>query len=159
MYTSVLVQIFFVVLAATTALAVWKGDTAVKWGAGIHVALNVVAIPAIQHAIAGDAGEVALVIEDLLGSIGFLLLAVRFANWWVGAIMLVQSGQFALHSYYLVMELPHDKLHAWLTNSGDWIIILCLLAGTIAAWRRRVALAHEAAELEARRNQRLSATS
>jgi len=158
MYTSIIVQIFFVVLTATMALAMWKGDAAVRLGAAIHVGLNVVAIPAIQHAIAGHAGEVALVVEDLLGSMGFLLLAVRFANWWVGAIMLVQAGQFALHSYYLMMELPHDKLHAWLTNSGDWIIVLCLIAGTVAAWRRRVVLADEAAELEARRNQRLYAS-
>lgn len=152
MFSSPLVQIFLLTLAVTTAFAVWKGDAAVRLAALINGALTVISIPYIQHAVAGDSGEVALVVEDLVGAIGYLLLAVRYANRWIGAIMLVYAGLFSLHSYYLVMERPHDELHAWLVNTGDWIVTLCLIAGTVAAWRRRLELEREEAELEARRH-------
>jgi hypothetical protein len=156
MYSSVLVQVLFLAPLATLAFAVWKGDLAVRLGALIYFLLNLVALPAVSRLAPGGGSETAQVIEDLIGSMGFLFLAVRFANLWVGAVMLVQAGQFSLHAYYLVMELPHDRLHAWLTNSGDWLIIVCLVAGTVIAWRRRILREREEAQREALRQERAS---
>jgi hypothetical protein len=55
------------------------------------------------------------------------------------------------------MDLPHDKLHAWINNTSDAAILLCILAGAVLAIRRRMDLAREAAEREALRQQRASA--
>jgi uncharacterized membrane protein YdjX (TVP38/TMEM64 family) len=86
-----------------------------------------------------------------------LILAVRFASLWIGAAMILQAAQFSLHAYYLVMELPHDRLHAWINNTDDWGILIAILVGTVLAIRRRAALAREEAEREALRQQRASA--
>jgi len=84
------------------------------------------------------------------------MLVVRFAYRWLGVTMLLQAVQFSLHAYYLVMDMPPDRLHAWINNLNTTGISLSIMAGVYLAWRRRVALANEAAELEARRSQRAS---
>ncbi len=103
-------------------------------------------------------GEVLELTADFIWAIGLLMLVVRFAYRWLGVTMLLQAVQFSLHAYYLVMERPLDHLHAWINNTDTWGISLSIIAGTILAWRRRVTLAREAAELEARRNKRVSVT-
>jgi hypothetical protein len=105
----------------------------------------------------GDLGsESALLVVDFAFAVILLVLAVRFANLWVGAAMIFQAAQFSLHSYYLVMELPHDRLHAWINNADNWGILISIFVGTILAMSRRKAFAREAAELEALRQQRSS---
>ena len=139
----------------TTLFAIWKGDQAVRLAALTHAAVEVATL--IVNPQFGDLGaESVLLAVDFASSVIFLLLAVRYANLWLGAAMLLQSAQFGLHAYYLVMELPHDHLHAWVNNSCDWGIMICLIVGTALAMRRRARLAREAAELEARRQQRSS---
>jgi hypothetical protein len=61
-----------------------------------------------------------------------------------------------LHAYYLVMELPHDLLHAWINNADDWGIMVSIVVGVVLAIRRRQALAQEEAEREVLRQQRAS---
>ena len=48
------------------------------------------------------------------------MLVVRYASLWLGVTMMLQAVQFSLHAYYLVMERPHDLLHAWVNNLNDW---------------------------------------
>jgi hypothetical protein len=153
----ILLVALWVGVATSALFSLWKGDRAVRLGALINLALNVTAIPPFRHAIAGDAGEVAGILVDLMASICFLVLAVRFANLWIGTVMIVQAGEFSLHSYYLLMERPRDSVHAWLNNIGEWIIVACIVAGTIGAIRRRQATAREEAELQALREQRAAA--
>lgn len=153
---SILVAAFYVALIGAVWFAVWKGDAAVKLGALIFFALNVVNIPPISHLLAGDAVEAVLMTEDLVASIGFLLIAVRYANLWVGGVMLTQAAEFSLHAYYLVTERPHDVLHAWLNNTGNWVSLVCIIGGVVLAMRRRLAAAREVAEREALRTQRSS---
>jgi hypothetical protein len=151
----ILFYVLWAAMLAVTAFAFWKGDVAVRWAAGVHLAAGVVTFTINPQF--GDVGaESALLAVDFASAVVFLLLAVRFANLWIGAAMLLQAGQFALHSYYLVMELPHDRFHAWVNNSSDWGILICILVGTVLSIRRRVAQVREAAELEALRQQRSS---
>jgi hypothetical protein len=146
----------WVVLLAATAFALWKGDLAVRiCGIGFLV-FNALALPPIASLVLRD--EVGGLVEDLVASIGFLLLAIRFANLWVGAIMIVQALEFSLHAYSLLVELRYnDRLHVLINNTGDFIIVACIVAGTISAIRRRHALAREEAELHALREQRAAA--
>jgi hypothetical protein len=143
------------VTLVVSAFALWKGDGAVRPAALTHLCVGLATL--LIHPRFGDiGGESALLAIDFASAVIFLLLAVRFANLWIGAAMLLESSQFALHAYYLVMELPHDRLHAWINNTSDEGVLLCILLGAILAIRRRMTLAREEAELEARRAQRAS---
>ena len=142
-------------ILAVSAFAFWKGDIAVRLAALTHLSVQVVTL--LINPKFGDIGsESALLAVDFASAVIFLLLAVRFANLWIGAAMILQAAQFSLHAYYLVMELPHDRLHAWINNTCDAAILICILVGTVLAIRRRAALRQEAAELEMRRQQRTS---
>ena len=50
------------------------------------------------------------------------------------------GGQFSLHAYYLVSELPRDRLYAIANNLVSVAILVCILTGTLIAWRRRTKL-------------------
>jgi len=153
-YHILAVALWGAVLGVCT-FALWKGDIAVRLAALTHLSVQVATFM-INPRFGDIGGESALLAVDFTSAVIFLLLAVRFANLWIGAAMLLEAGQFGLHSYYLVMDLPHDKLHAWINNSSDAAILLCILLGAVLSIRRRVELAKEAAEREAKRQQRTS---
>ena len=136
-------------------VAFWKGDGAARI-AGVINLFNAAALPAMRIVFGHQTGEVLQLLSDFVASVGFLILAVRFASPWLGACMLLQSGQFSLHAFYLVTDRPHDQLHAWINNVDQWAIYICILVGVGLAVRRRAAMAREEAELEARRQQRNS---
>jgi hypothetical protein len=153
----VLLVVLWVAALATTVFALWKGDTPVRYAALTHAAVEIAAF--VINPKFGDQGaESILLTVDFASSVVFLLLAVRYASVWLGGAMLLQSAAFSLHAYYLVMELPHDRMHAWLNNATDWGIIICLVIGTSLAIRRRVVLAREDAEREALRQRRPALT-
>lgn len=155
MYHSPLAILVIVVAVMAAPLALWKGDNASRIAA-IASALNALLLPATRIFLQRHIGEVVQLTVDFVWAIGLLMLVVRFAYRWLGVTMLLQAVQFSLHAYYLVMDMPPDRLHAWINNLDTTGISLSIMAGVILAWRRRVALAHEAAELEARRHQRAS---
>jgi hypothetical protein len=71
-------------------------------------------------------------------------VTLRYAAPWMGAVMLFYAAQFALHSYYLVMQLPNDFWHALINNVNFSGTTLCLIIGTAVTWRRRVRQARAA---------------
>jgi hypothetical protein len=148
--------LFYASVAAVLGVgvfALWKGDAPVRFATGAMLAVE--AATALVNPKFGDVGsESALLALDFAFAVILLILAVRFASLWIGAAMLLQAAQFSLHAYYLVMELPQDRLHAWINNINDWGILVCICLGTILAIRRRAAHAREEAEREARRVQR-----
>ena len=136
------------------AFAIWKGDSAVRWAALIQLCTSVDTL--IATALGGDWNQTFELGADLVAAGLYLLLAVRFANQWIGAAMLLQAAEFSLDSFYLVTDRPLDHLHAWVNNTCEWGIVLCILLGAVLAILRRMTVAHEAAELAARRQQRAS---
>jgi signal transduction histidine kinase len=140
----------------TVAFALWKGDLAARVAAGAFLALEI-ATMIIRPRVGDVSAETILLAADFACAVIFLLLAVRYANLWLGAAMLFQAAQFSLHAWYLVNELPHDAMHAWINNGDDWGILIAMTVGTILAIRRRIGDRREAAELEARRKQRSAA--
>jgi hypothetical protein len=131
--------------------AAWRGDRAARIAGAVSL-LNCVALP-IYGAVTGNVqiGEVLELAGDLVWAVILLMLVVRYASLWLGVTMLLQAVQFSLHAYYLVMERPHDLIHAWVNNLNEVGISICILIGTVLAIRRRMADAREAAELQARR--------
>jgi hypothetical protein len=148
--------LFYISVAATFGVCgfgLWKGDAPVRYAAASLLAVELSSF--ILNPRVGDVGgESAILAVDFAFAVILLILAVRFASLWIGAAMILQAVQFSLHSYYLVMELAHDKLHAWINNIDDWGILISICVGTVLAIRRRAAHTREAAEREARRVQR-----
>jgi hypothetical protein len=138
------------------AFVLWKGDGATRVAAVAYAVLEIATL-VVRPKVGEVSGETVLLALDFFCAVIFLILAVRYASLWLGAAMLFQAAQFGVHSYYLVMELPHDLMHAWINNADDWGILISMIVGAVLAIRRRRALAREEAELEARRQQRSSA--
>ena len=154
----ILAEILRAIAWTAMAFAIWKGDTAVRVAGAAFLILGASAILINPHA--GDVSSETITLAlDFACAVIFLLLAVRYANLWIGAAMLFQAAQFSLHAYYLVLELPHDRMHAWINNLDDAGILISIVTGTVLAIRRRMIVARETAQLEAMRKQRSSAAS
>ncbi|HEY3798708.1 MAG TPA: hypothetical protein VGL58_10180 [Caulobacteraceae bacterium] len=156
MYTLLPLLLLFATLASG-AFAMWKGDTQARI-AGVLNILNAVALPLsrlVTHHQSNE-DEVWQLAADFIWAVCLLLLAVRYASRWLGVTMLLQAAQFSLHAFYLVAERPNDLFHAWVNNLNVLGISACIAVGTTLAIRQREADRREAAELEARRKQRVS---
>ena len=131
--------------------AAWKGDRAARIAGAVGL-FDIVA-PLIYGAVTGNVqvGEVLELSADLVWAVALLMLVVRYASLWLGVTMLLQAVQFSLHAYYLVMERPHDLIHAWVNNLNEVGISGCIIMGTFLAISRRAAHARETAERQARR--------
>jgi hypothetical protein len=76
-------------------------------------------------------------VGDGLTAIALLVLLIIYGRLWLGAAMLFQAAQFALHSFYLVAERKHDLFHAVVNNLNFLGIMLSMAIGTVMALRRR----------------------
>lgn len=133
----------WVVLVGAALFAWSKGGPAERLGATLKVFTSATALT-VHHTLKLESISVALLVADGLLAIGFLLLAVRYVSLWLGAAMILQGAQFSLHAYYLVAERSLDRLYSIINNVNTYGVILCILAGTLIAWRRRVRMAQAA---------------
>ena len=140
MYTSIAPIFGWVVLVAVLALASWKGGQAERFG--VAIVLIGAAFAFLVHLSAPSSLQTFLLLagEGAMG-VAFLVLALRYISPWLGAAMLLQAIQFGLHAYYLVGELPRDRTYAIVNNLDSLGVLLCILVGTVLAWRKRVRLA------------------
>ncbi|MDO8910729.1 MAG: hypothetical protein Q8N10_10605 [Phenylobacterium sp.] len=75
-----------------------------------------------------------LVLDGVL-ALSFLVLAVRYASLWIGAVMLLQGVQFSLHAYFFVTKLVPGRTYAIVNNLVTWGTLLGILLGTLAVLR------------------------
>jgi hypothetical protein len=125
------------------AFALTAGRTAERCAAGVII-LNIVLELAVRRLLPEAAPSFKL-LNDGLAAMALLILALRYAAPWLGGAMLFYAAQFALHSYFLVLDLPSwTLLRAHLNNFNFFGITCCLIAGTFVTWRRRVKAARAA---------------
>lgn len=135
MYHSLMPLIGWAVTLAVCIFAWWRGGPAERAGAFLVIGAAVAVW--IAHNLApASFGDTALLIIDALMAMGFLGLAIRYASLWLGGAMLFQAAQFSLHAYYLVTEMPRDRLYSIVNNIDTVGVLVCILTGTIVAWRR-----------------------
>ncbi len=124
------------VLVIVLVLACWKGSRAERLGVAIFLAGAIYAMVVYQVVPRNLVPTLLLLGEGAMG-VGFLFLAMRYMNAWLGVAMLLQAIQFSLHAYYLVGGLPRDRTLAMVTNLDSIGVLLCILVGTMLTWRRR----------------------
>jgi hypothetical protein len=120
-------------IAITCLFAFVRGGIAERVGAAIILA-NLLA------GVLNEAAfhyELATLATDGLTALALLIVAVRYASFWQGGVMLLYALQFALDAYYLVLERPRDNLHVILNNVDFFGVGLCLGIGTFLSWRLR----------------------
>jgi hypothetical protein len=138
MNPSIAAWIGWAVLIIVLVLACWKGGRAERFGVAIFLAGAIYAMLVYRFVPRGLAPTLLLLGEGAMGA-GFLFLALRHMNAWLGVAMLLQAIQFSLHAYYLVGGLPHDNTFAMINNLDSIGVLLCILVGTLLAWRARQA--------------------
>jgi len=136
MYSSLVPLIGWAVTFGIIALAFSKGGAPERLAALAMFLAAVAAFIVNAVAPAGVRPILLLADEGLLGIV-FLLLALRYTSAWLGGAMILQAIQFGLHAYYLVGDLPHDRTYATINNLDSLGVLLCILSGTLLAWRKR----------------------
>ncbi|MCR5874186.1 hypothetical protein LRS10_08445 [Phenylobacterium sp. J426] len=140
MPTSPIVQLLLALIVLGCAFGVWKGDLPERVGALI-ILLNAALTLAVGGLLDDHVGYLFNMVLDGVTAVAFLLMTTQWGRLWLGAAMLIYAAQFALRSYYLVTDRPHDNLHALINNANFMALVICVVVGTIVAWRRRAALA------------------
>jgi cbb3-type cytochrome oxidase subunit 3 len=132
------------ILVAVCVYALWKGGPAERAGAMVIIVLSVV--ERLAHGFPQGWWPIISLCGDALTALGLLFVALRYASFWLGGVMLLYAAQFTLHSFYLVTGRSSDTpLHIVISDVNFAAILVCLTAGTTMAWRaRRKAAAAEA---------------
>jgi len=118
-------------------LALVKGGPAERAGAalilGIMIAGRLVGVflPESTHPILR-------LTEDGLTAIGLLVIALRYASFWLGGAMLLYAALFALHATYFVLNRGLDPFFTNFNNFAFFAISACLGVGTFFSWRQRI---------------------
>jgi len=122
-------------------MAFLKGSAPERFGAAIILADLVLGM--VGESITRS--QMLVLVRDGLTALALLFIVLRYASWWLGAVMLLYALQFALQAYYFVLERPRDSLLVAINNADFLAVGLCLAAGTVVAWRHRRKAAAEAA--------------
>lgn len=136
MPVSLAAQILWAAIAVTFIVSVWLGGLAERL-AGTFVLVGAFFALSIHTFAPPGLHPIGLLTGEALLAGGFLVLALRYASLWLGGAMILQAVQFSLHAWYMVAERPHDRLYSIVNNLDTGAILLCILAGTFAAARRR----------------------
>src|SRR4051812_32740570 len=97
-------SLFNVITVLTLALiavggcvfAIVKGGPGERYGAAIY-GLSLVAEAGYEFISGQAAPAIPMLAVDLTIAVGFLVLAIRYNNLWMGAAMILQGIEFGLH--------------------------------------------------------------
>jgi hypothetical protein len=117
--------------------ALWKGGPAERLG-GAVVGTNLILSVVSGFLLPPSLEPIYRLTLDGLTALSLLVIAVRFASFWLGGAMLLYAAQFSLHAFYLVTSRPVDLTHVRINTMNFLGISICLAVGTIVGWRHRV---------------------
>ncbi len=131
-------------LPVATCLFAWfKGGWAERLGAGLY-GLSVLGTAGVEILTGQSTPVMAELFFDTAVAVGFLVLAIRFNNLWVGAAMMVKGVQLAVHATRLTdgedAVAGGVNLYAASLNLISLLICLILAGGTFATMRQRAKL-------------------
>jgi hypothetical protein len=128
------------IVALCCAFVFAKGGPGEKYGAAIY-GVPWVAISAYEFLSGQAAPAVPMLVADFAIAVGFLVLAVRFNNLYLGAAMILQGIAFALHVSRLT-EATEPRvfgLHFYVLgmNVVSVLILFVMLGATLNTMHRR----------------------
>ena len=90
--------------------------------------------------------------SEVVLTVGFLFISVRYSSLWLGLAMLIQSFGFALHAIQLGDE-DAPRWHGWIiylliSNILSYMVLIALCGGTVATILQRRRLARSKAQTE-----------
>lgn len=128
---------FFLAFIFSVCVFAWaKGGPAERYGA-LFIAVSAVAVELVHWFLPRDLQGLLLLAVDGFLAASFLLLALRYASAWLGGAMLLQAIQFSLHAYYFVTGVHRGDTYAIINNLDSTGVMLCIVIGTVIAWRKR----------------------
>lgn len=133
-FASVILGLLIFVLVCVFA---WVKGGAAERAAATLILFSILANFAIHAFTPKDAQNFLLLGLDGFLAASLLLLALRYASFWLGGAMMLQAVQFSLHAYYLVTEMRHDRNYAVVNNLVTYGLLLLILLGTVRAWRAK----------------------
>jgi hypothetical protein len=114
----------------------WRiGGPAERWGAALNSFLTF-AILAIQIITRDARPNIPFLAADFLLATGFLVLALRYSNIWLGVAMLLQSAELTLNAVTLSAQRELTAMDALITNLISLAIVATILGGAWANLRR-----------------------
>jgi hypothetical protein len=136
MFWHLLLQAEIILIFVCCALGILRGGPAERIGALAILSSYVIADVALG--LAGPRFPITTIfLVDFVLALTLLAVALRYSSLWLGCAMLLQS--IALCSQGLAFGGDglgaHEQL--WLNNCVSMLMMACILAGSISAWRRR----------------------
>ncbi len=112
-----------------------KGQPAERFGAALYFASSAGTL-LYELAIGQDIPIIMTLLLDTTVAVGFLLLAIRYNNMWLGGAMLVKGMQLALHATHLTDVAdakfgPFDLYYLSL-DAVSLLISLTIFGGTLS---------------------------
>lgn len=130
-FASVILGLLIFVLVCVFA---WVKGGAAERAAATLILVSILANLAIHALTPKEAQSFLLLGLDGFLAASLLLLALRYASFWLGGAVMLQAVQFSLHAYYLVSEMRHDRNYAVVNNLVTYGLLLLILLGTVRAW-------------------------
>jgi hypothetical protein len=132
----------YALLLSACAFAIMKGRAAERLGAMLYLA-SVLFDVVVGLAIGKSAPIVPMLMFDALVAVGYLALAIRYNNLWVGAVMMLKGVQLAFHATHLTDEAD-AYVGAWNIyilglNTICGLMSLTLIFATVSSIRQRIA--------------------
>ena len=117
-----------------------KGRTAERYGASLYF-FSAAATMGVSIATGQDLPIVPDLLFDAAVAFGFLALAIRYNNLWLGAALLLKGIQLAMHATRLTDEAdPYiGKVNLYIVSLDliSFFISMTILGGTLSSLRER----------------------
>lgn len=123
------------IIVATPIIAWRIGGPAERWGATLNSSAAL-AVIAAQIVTVTARPAIAFLAVDFTLATGFLVLALRYSNIWLGVAMLLQSAELTLNAVTLSAGRQPSELDALGTNLISLAVVATILGGAWANWRR-----------------------
>lgn len=130
-------QLSVLLLVGTCLFAWWKGSAAERGGALFILGTNIAADIAMVITAPNFPGTFVFA-GDLTLAVALLVLAIRYSSMWLGAAMLLQSAGLGLHGMQLIGDGFSNLIYITAIAVMSNLMLLCIVAGTVASWRARL---------------------
>lgn len=128
------------IAAGCCGFAIIKGNAAERYGAAVY-GLAWIGVSVFELVTGDSAPPVPILAFDFAVAVGFLVLAVRFNNLWLGGAMILQGIEFGLHVTRLTaVEDPRIfglRAYALGINVVSILILFTMLGATLNTLYRR----------------------